>query len=153
VSLCCCIGGRDADPTPLHYVQHALDSLTKTKYRYRRRLPHLQEADGDFFTSSLLHEVLHGSAAAAGSRNSRFDSWVLGHLDTAGREHEKRIRLYAMVAMPDRPITFTVHLPLVHSRRNPEIRKAGTEGRWSGWSSGRAVKSGQLKRKRPIMFP
>jgi hypothetical protein len=38
---------------------------------------------------------------------------VLGH---CRREHEKRIRIDAMVAMPDRPITFTRSpstLPLV----------------------------------------
>ena len=59
------------------------------KYRYRRRLPHLQRADADFFvTFCTARWQLPGEAR----------DLVLEH---CLREQGKRIHLYAVVIMPD----------------------------------------------------
>ncbi len=60
------------------------------KYRYRRRLPHLQKADCDLFITFCTHARLPLPAAAR--------DLVLEH---CLREHCKRIRLHAVVIMPD----------------------------------------------------
>ena len=81
------------------------------KYRYRRRLPHLQRADADFFVTFrtarvvltpaardlvLEHCLREGEVAeravAGGGARPTFDT-----LDA----FEPRIRLYAVVIMPD----------------------------------------------------
>lgn len=59
------------------------------KYRYRRRLPHLQKAGCDLFITFCTHARLQLPASR---------DLVLGH---CLREHGKRIRLHALVIMPD----------------------------------------------------
>lgn len=65
-------------------------STTVPKYRYRRRLPHLQKADCDLFVTfcTLGRACLPGTAR----------DLVLAH---CLREHEQRILLHAAVIMPD----------------------------------------------------
>lgn len=65
-------------------------TTTLPKYRYRRRLPHLQKADCDLFVSfcTLGRMNLPGPAR----------DLVLAH---CLREHHKRIHLHAAVIMPD----------------------------------------------------
>ncbi len=73
---------------------------TPPKYRYRRRLPHLQKSDCDLFVTfcTLGRRPLPGAAR----------DLVLAH---CLREHEKRIQLHAAVIMPDH-----VHLLLLPLR-------------------------------------
>jgi len=70
------------------------------KYRYRRRLPHLQKADRDLFITFCT------GARQALPEPAR--DLVLEHCLL---EHGKRIRLYAVVVMPDH-----VHLLLLPLR-------------------------------------
>jgi len=73
------------------------------KYRYRRRLPHLQRADCDLFvTFRALRTAVLPSAAR---------DLVLDH---CLRDHGNRTRLFAVVVMPDH-----VHL-LLSPLRNPD---------------------------------
>jgi REP element-mobilizing transposase RayT len=92
------------------------------KYRYRRRLPHLQRADADFFITFRTAQVvltpgardlvlehclreggIGGRAFAGGGARATFDTL---------HAFAPRIRLYAVVIMPDH-----VHL-LLSPRRN-----------------------------------
>jgi REP element-mobilizing transposase RayT len=61
-----------------------------TKYRYRRRLPHLQKADCDLFITFC---ALRGQILPEAAREL-----ILAH---SIREPGKRIRLHAVVVMPD----------------------------------------------------
>jgi REP element-mobilizing transposase RayT len=67
-----------------------MPDIRMAKYRYRRRLPHLQRADCDLFVTfcTLLRTSLPDLAR----------DLVLEH---CLREHEERIRLDAIVVMPD----------------------------------------------------
>jgi REP element-mobilizing transposase RayT len=65
-------------------------SVPLTKYRYRRRLPHLQKADADLFVTFCT------SARIPLLEQAR--DLVLDH---CLREHSKRIHLHAVVVMPD----------------------------------------------------
>jgi len=77
-----------------------MSSNPSPKYRYRRRLPHLQKADCDLFvTFCTLGRTRLPDAAR---------DLVLGH---CLREHGNRIRLHAVVIMPDH-----VHLLLLPLR-------------------------------------
>lgn len=78
-------------------------SETFAKYRYRRRLPHLQKADVALFATfcTAARVKLPGEAR----------DLVLAH---CLREHEKRVYLSAIVVMPDH-----VHLLMV-PRRNAD---------------------------------
>ena len=80
-----------------------MSSSILTKYRYRRRLPHLQKADCDLFVTfrSLRTFILPAAAR----------DLVLDH---CLREHGKRARLHAVVIMSDH-----VHL-LLMPLRNPD---------------------------------
>src|ERR1700688_3266239 len=73
------------------------------KYRYRRRLPHLQKADCDLFITFCTGTLAPLPPATR--------DLVLGH---CLREHGERIRLYAVVVMPDH-----VHV-LLRPLRNPD---------------------------------
>jgi len=73
------------------------------KYRYRRRLPHLQKADCDLFITFCTGTLAPLPAAAR--------DLVLGH---CLREHGERIHLHAVVVMPDH-----VHL-LLRPLRNSD---------------------------------
>jgi len=80
-----------------------MSSPVLAKYRYRRRLPHLQKADCDLFVifCTLTHKPLPAVAR----------DLVLEH---CLRENRRRVRLYAAVVMPD-------HVHLIFSPlRNPE---------------------------------
>ena len=70
------------------------------KYRYRRRLPHLQKADCDLFVTFF---TLGRTSLPDAARDL-----VLGH---AMREHGNRVHLHAAVVMPDH-----VHLLLLPLR-------------------------------------
>ena len=59
------------------------------KYRYRRRLPHIQKADANLFVTFCTSGFQLPGAAR---------DLVLGH---SLREHGNRIFLHAMVVMPD----------------------------------------------------
>jgi putative transposase len=74
------------------------------KYRYRRRLPHLQRADGDFFITFCRARVVLTPAGR---------DLVL---DTVWARAESRSRLYTVVIMTD-----DVHL-LLSPRRNRDGR-------------------------------
>jgi REP element-mobilizing transposase RayT len=65
-------------------------SITPAKYRYRRRLPHLQKSDCDLFVTfcTLGRACLPGPAR----------DLVLAH---CLREHGERVQLHAAVIMPD----------------------------------------------------
>ena len=80
-----------------------MSSSILSKYRYRRRLPHLQKADCDLFVTfrSLRTFILPAAAR----------DLVLDH---CLREHGKRARLHAVVIMPDH-----AHL-LLMPLRNPD---------------------------------
>ena len=80
-----------------------MSSLILTKYRYRRRLPHLQKADCDLFVS---FRAMKNGPLPAPARDL-----VLEH---CLREHSKRVNLLAVVVMPDH-----VHL-LLSPLRNPD---------------------------------
>jgi REP element-mobilizing transposase RayT len=67
-----------------------VSSTPLSKYRYRRRLPHLQKADCDLFITFCTHARKPLPPAAR--------DLVLEH---CLREHRKRIRLHAVVIMPD----------------------------------------------------
>jgi REP element-mobilizing transposase RayT len=103
-------------------LQVCMSQAILTKYRYRRRLPHLQRADADFFITFrtarvvlplaardlvLEHCLREGGAAepAFAGVGARATSPRLGTF-------EPRVRLYAVVIMPDH-----VHL-LFSPRRN-----------------------------------
>jgi REP element-mobilizing transposase RayT len=92
------------------------------KYRYRRRLPHLQRADADFFITFrtarvvlthaardlILDHCLREGGVAERAVTGGGARPTINTLDT----FEPRIRLYAVVIMPDH-----VHL-LLSPRRN-----------------------------------
>jgi REP element-mobilizing transposase RayT len=80
-----------------------MSSVPLAKYRYRRRLPHLQKADCDLFITFCTGTLAPLPAAAR--------DLILGH---CLREHGARIRLYAVVVMP-----YHVHL-LLSPRRDSE---------------------------------
>jgi REP element-mobilizing transposase RayT len=80
-----------------------MSSTSLAKYRYRRRLPHLQRADCDLFVTFCAAGLTPLPATAR--------DLVLAH---CLREHEQRILLYAAVVMPDH-----VHL-LLSPRRDLE---------------------------------
>jgi len=93
-----------------------------SKYRYRRRLPHLQRADADFFVTfrtarvvlppSARDLVLEHCLREGGVAERAFaGGGARATLDTLGT-FESRIRLYGVVIMPDH-----VHL-LLSPRRN-----------------------------------
>jgi len=83
------------------------------KYRYRRRLPHLQRADADFFiTFRTARIVLTPAARDLVLEHCLREGGVAG--GGARSTFEPRIRLYAVVIMPDH-----VHL-LLSPRRNLE---------------------------------
>jgi len=63
---------------------------TPNKYKYRRRLPHLQKADADLFVTFCAGGPLILSAEAR--------DLVLDH---CLREHGRRIHLHAAVVMPN----------------------------------------------------
>jgi len=92
------VAGEGARPT-----RTLMSSVPLAKYRYRRRLPHLQKADCDLFITFCAGTLAPLPAAAR--------DLVLGH---CLREHGERIRLYAVVVMPDH-----VHL-LLTPRRDSE---------------------------------
>jgi REP element-mobilizing transposase RayT len=66
-----------------------MSSTPLPKYRYRRRLPHLQKADADLFVTFCTARL----QLPGGARDL-----VLEHCQ---REHGERIQLYAVVIMPD----------------------------------------------------
>jgi REP element-mobilizing transposase RayT len=80
------VAGGGARPTFTAF----MSSTLLAKYRYRRRLPHLQRADCDLFVTFCTGARM---PLPGGARDL-----VLGH---CLREHENRIRLYAAVVMPD----------------------------------------------------
>ena len=100
------IRGRGRRPTFTAF----MSSTLLAKYRYRRRLPHLQRADCDLFVTFCTGARM---PLPGGARDL-----VLGH---CLREHENRIRLYAAVVMPD------------HAR----CALAQTRSRWLAFSTGR----------------
>jgi REP element-mobilizing transposase RayT len=77
-----------------------MPSTPLAKYRYRRRLPHLQKADCDLFVTFCT--------IARMSLDDNARDLVLGH---CLREHGRRIHLHAVVIMPDH-----VHLILLPLR-------------------------------------
>lgn len=79
------VAGEGARPT-----RTLMFSVPLAKYRYRRRLPHLQKADCDLFITFCTGTLMPLPTAAR--------DLVLAH---CLREHGKRIRLYAVVVMPD----------------------------------------------------
>jgi REP element-mobilizing transposase RayT len=79
-----------------------MSSTPLAKYRYRRRLPHLQKADCDLFVTFC--------AAAPAPLPEQARDLVLEH---CLRENQRRIRLYTVVVMPDH-----VHL-LLRPLRDP----------------------------------
>jgi len=92
------VAGRGARST-----RTLMSSTPLAKYRYRRRLPHLQKADCDLFITFCTGARMVLPFAAR--------DLVLEH---CLREDGKRILLHAMVAMPDH-----VHL-LLSPRRDPD---------------------------------
>jgi len=80
-----------------------MSSPILAKYRYRRRLPHLQKADCDLFVTFRAH----GPATLPPSARDLV-------LDHCLREHGQRVTLHAVVVMPDH-----VHL-LLTPLRNPD---------------------------------
>ncbi len=80
-----------------------MSSPILTKYRYRRRLPHLQKADCDLF---VTFRAMRNGPLPAAARDLMLDHCL--------REHGKRVNLLAVVVMPDH-----VHL-LLTPLRNPD---------------------------------
>jgi len=80
-----------------------MSSPILTKYRYRRRLPHLQKADCDLF---VAFRAMKNGPLPAPARDLVLDHCL--------REHGKRANLLAVVVMPDH-----VHL-LLTPLRNPD---------------------------------
>ena len=78
-----------------------MSSPILTKYRYRRRLPHLQKADCDLF---VTFRAMRNGPFPASARDLVLDHCL--------REHGKRVNLLAVVVMPDH-----VHLLLTPLRR------------------------------------
>jgi len=71
------------------------------KYRYRRRLPHLQKADGDFFiTFCTARRFLPAEARDLVLEHCRREGGILAG-EGARPTQVGRIRLYAVVVMPD----------------------------------------------------
>jgi REP element-mobilizing transposase RayT len=67
-----------------------MSSPILTKYRYRRRLPHLQKADCDLF---VTFRAMRNAPLPAPARDIVLDHCL--------REHGKRVNLLAVVVMPD----------------------------------------------------
>ena len=79
-----------------------MSSPILTKYRYRRRLPHLQKADCDLF---VTFRAMRNGPFPAPARDLVLDHCL--------REHGKRVNLLAVVVMPDH-----VHLLLTPLRKS-----------------------------------
>lgn len=89
------VAGEGSRPPHMAY-----SGILPAKYRYRRRLPHLQKADADLFITFCAASPLPLPGTAR--------DLVLQH---CLRDHQKRICLHAAVVMPDH-----VHLLLMPLR-------------------------------------
>jgi REP element-mobilizing transposase RayT len=81
-------------------------STTLAKYRYRRRLPHLQKADADLFVTFCTNgrHVLSPQARDIVLAHCLREGGITKSVTRAPSPAEKpisRIRLYAVVVMPD----------------------------------------------------
>jgi len=85
------------------------------KYRYRRRLPHLQKADADFFiTFCTARRILPAEARDVVLAHCLREGGIAAGFsagEDAGPTWMSRVRLYAVVVMPDH-----VHLLLSPER-------------------------------------
>ncbi len=79
------------------------DTPSLTKFKYRRRLPHLQKSDADLYVTFCIGTIYPLPAEAR--------DLVLAH---CLRENGQRVRLHAVVVMPDH-----VHL-LLHPLRDED---------------------------------
>jgi REP element-mobilizing transposase RayT len=81
-----------------------MPGIPLAKYRYRRRLPHLQKADCDFFVTfcTLGRVILPVAARDLVLQHCLRESGVATFAGEGARATPvARIRLYAMVVMPD----------------------------------------------------
>jgi len=128
--------GRSAPPCP--------HMSTKTspleKYRYRRRLPHLQKADADLFITFCTggRRILPEQARDLVMEHSLREGGLQALAGEGARPHTSfptpvpRIRLHAVVVMPDH-----VHL-LLTPLRDGAMRMAGPSHSWTFCNASRA---------------
>ena len=81
------------------------NSTILAKYRYRRRLPHLQKADADLFVTFCTgaRRILPGKARDLTFEHCLREGGVLPFADEGARATQAtpRIHLHAVVVMPD----------------------------------------------------
>jgi hypothetical protein len=79
-----------------------MSSTPLAKYRYRRRLPHLQRADAHLFVTFCTARLsLPGTARDLVLEHCLREGGILPLAGGGARATQARIRLYAVVIMPD----------------------------------------------------
>jgi len=95
------IGGRGTRPTRT-YMASFESAPPPTKYRYRRRLPHLQKEDADIFvTFCTARRILPEAARDLVLSHCLREAGLQAFACEGARATKPRIHLYAVVIMPD----------------------------------------------------
>ena len=97
-------GARPTHPLPLHRPKMSTNRIL-AKYRYRRRLPHLQKADADLFVTfcSGARQVLPDAARGIVLEHCLREGGIIPFAGegACATPPPPRIRLHAIVVMPD----------------------------------------------------